>query len=504
MKNLTTIFSILITSTLIYSCVTRQATPRSGPCVPTKNTTTTKRNPNSMAFTHVGKSSNFKHLTYTPTAYSVDKCIPDYNLINSWAFFTMFGDGRYSWCEAPEHEYRKTDTYPNFLVEHTKVKNNGGKPPVSIVNPLDDHIIKVCESDPNSKDNIHQDLGNRSIAFNRSRPMFCGYTFVQIIKLDPSKFGPTKQVIIEYNSDDLKLEKFIEYMDMPYSVVTPTVISTTDYNRQLLITINGTHTIDGEIPIFLQFLTTCEGNGVKGIYDGKLNVRMPGESFGSDLNQDLNFSAQKDNPFDPNWLFIDHTICKSSDYQIHRLSGFFYHYDMGSTPRKVEVKVNELSNQLHRIVGNNLATDFYPRLQTSNQRSLIYESCPSFPLTKPCSKFYGVGGTRTRNSVLEEITFDIILKPNVSRPIELQFISHFEGVDIATTKYIIPIDSLCEPDPQYFYDISSENHGGVITNPDIGPLGTNPDSPATDDEYEVDPNIIEVDPNIINMPVDSL
>ncbi|MFT4661691.1 MAG: hypothetical protein ACI8XB_001971 [Patiriisocius sp.] len=440
---------------------------------------------------------------YTPRNQST----PGYNIKNSWGFFTLFGDGNYSWANNPNHVYKESGTYDHFNVEYTKIKNTGGKPPSAWVDPVFESNLEICFHNDTSTTNEHDEIKNGQIGFNQSRPMFCDYTFIQIIKIDANTPFNSK-INIEYNSTDLDLIQIIPYHKMSYSIPSPASTSNTagsTYDTKIDLILTPTIGVNGEIPIFLQFKSKCGNNCVNGICSGSLNVNIikPNNSVSS---KNLEFSAQKNNPFDPNWLDIDHEVCYSNDYQIHRMTGWFYHYDTDTSKRNVVLTIRELTNKLHRITGNNLSIGLYPKLQSyNNRRSLQYNSIPTYPLNAPSYPLHGVGDQDlnghplSREKVLKSVTFDIIIKPGATGFLDLEFTSKFEGVDEAITTYRLDITDCENPNLNYFYDINSENHGDIEVNPNVTPIIT-PSGGSV-----IVPSVdIEIDQNIQILPVDSL
>jgi len=359
---------------------------------------------------------------------------PNYNARNSWGFFTLFGDGNYSWASNPNHAYKTAGTYDHFFVEYTKIKDNGGKPPVAQVNPLFGSTMNVLQSNSGSMTNQNVDITNtKPIAFDQSRPLFCGYTFVQIIKVDP-ELVQMGVVEIEFNSSHIQLEQIVPYQGMPFGTITINPISPGgQYDTAISIPINSGNVVNNEIPIFVQFKTMCT-TCKKDVCKGSLNVRVIPGSGSAPVEKKRDLLSQKNNPFDPNWLQLDHEICVAPYHQIHRMEGWFYFYEAPGTnsPRDV------------------------PEQLPQNPRSLTYKSCPFYPATVFCTELPGVGNTGftpplIREDALQHVVFDIVIEPNATGPIFLTFDSDFRGVKNAKTQYRIDLNPNCnDADTTYF------------------------------------------------------
>ncbi len=283
-------------------------------------------------------------------------------------FFTLFGDGNYTWDSNPYHEYREATTYKDVYFEYTKIKD-ANPPPKNIVNPLYQETIKPYTFNVNSTTNTHSILNGHKIAYDQSRPEFCGYTFVQIIKIGNHSIPINSKVVISYTTSLLTIAKVPLYLNSPFSP------------NYVINAINGTITFTTvrkiekteEIPIFVQFTNKCTSNQVATICTAVI------DKSGTTIVKEKcrSFTIQNNNPFDPNWLDIKSQICADPvNYKKHMVTGCFYYYSNGdNTKRKVTLTLDGISSNILSLTPR--SNPNYTAKPQRRSQQLIYESCAS-------------------------------------------------------------------------------------------------------------------------------
>lgn len=393
-----------------------------------------------------GASVHFNYASsYQPTYTSQDK--PNYNNPGD-SFFVLFGDGKYSWSQNPIHEYKNSGIYKYVYFEHTKVKSNNGPPP-AMVNPLTQDHISVCESNPNSTTNEDYFLQERKVAFKESRPAYCGYTFVEIIKFGNIDIPAGSYIDVIFDHNSLDVNNLMPYKNMPYSLMD--VASLNQTQSRVRYETNIEIYSEEENPIFIQFLSACQ-NSSKQKETTEICVEISNQGQIIVPQKCKQLTVQKNNPFDPNWIHPDTDICRSpgDGWIRHTFYTYFYFVDNGSGHTAgvtVDITFNNIqSGNFELLTINDLQNPDYETTIDMGQAHIKYVSKPDFILK-------GVGNNNMPNLPdIGQVSFDVIFRaPIPGDMLAVEVKSEFEGVEPCTTFTEIPIMSCDVSEDNLFF-----------------------------------------------------
>jgi len=443
---------ILILTFFIFSTVFF-STNKNSSC----QSTLTPRNGDSICNFTIANSSNLVKFSWCLDYHGEDvypnqvpglECEkPNYNKVG-WGHWTYFGDGRYSWDEHPEHVYEFADTYDDVYTEKTPIKNGGGPPP--LVNKLDNDQIIVCPDGGYSKDkNDLLDEEDEGIAFDESRPPYCDYTFVQIIRFKIGEDKTAKKLRITYNSDHfgppsgMSKPFILPYNRQKYQIEKRDPISKEDNENDMEIILDISQAEpEIESAVCIQFYTKCN-EGEPSICAEFLD--QDDEAI-SDKVYDKKKIVKDRKPFDPNWIEIPSELSIFADDpnpQKHRVKAYFYFFDNGANKDLcVDVKIRELGDLIERYkpIDDSRFIDTFP----NSANGIDFTSTTMNNARNPCTKFSGEGNKNPNYPTLGMIEFDIILRPNllVTDSLKLELSSHFHGIDSYSSIDMFPVYEL--------------------------------------------------------------
>ncbi len=366
---------------------------------------------------------------------------------SGWGHWTFFGDGRYSWDEEPLHTYESSGTYSHVYTEKTPIKNGGGPPPA--INELDQDEIIVCMDGRRYPDeNNHFDGEEQGIAFDESRPPYCGYTFVQIIRFKINERSSANELRIRYNSryfgpPDGMFEPFVlPYKNQPYEFVR---IDSRGEEKEIILDVTRTPR-DKEYPICIQFQTKCDY--FEDEYESEICAELINEHDEVEMEScTRKLVDSRLRPFDPNWIEprdpfgFNQNNCRS----IPALA-YFYYQDKGRcTDRGVKLSITAGRNVVElRATKNRSVNSNYSLIGSNKGTTLEYKSKSKFLKGVECIR--EDYSKMKLSDVLDSLHFNFVVNPiGVNDKVSLILTSEFDDIEPYSKEIFLNVQSY--PDP---------------------------------------------------------
>ncbi len=365
--------------------------------------------------------------------------------IAGFEYFTLLGDGKYTWDEDPYHEYKASGNY--VISTHVSAIKNNGPPPPRLV----DQDLNACPSNSSSITNVRNLIASGSgIACEYSRPFKCGKatghptptSVVYIIKVKAK------------NSVTAKLS-----VSFPTTMIRHKVITYTGFNSAFKNIVNNANLITmdcqlspgQEYAVFIEFELGCDCKApIKSI---PITATFSEPNLKDEICTN-DIPVQKCGPFDPNWLESSNELCvslTSVECTKYPLDAFFYF--IGNGDRSVEVTVEAKDNFVSRLVKS--GTNPAYKVDYNNDPSLKVLRFNSCIGPNTCKEFSGLGSNSSQNDELGYVNFEVVLNPFsgssfLPQELEFELTSTFSGVSSYSSSLKLPLNFECQIDSSSF------------------------------------------------------